>query len=76
MPAVRRRADLRRKVLTQREGESLGNVTGLSVEEEVLLRFSMKEAVYKAVHPLLRRHLGFKDVSGNVLYVRMCNITP
>lgn len=34
----------------------------MTEEEEVLLRFSMKEAVYKAAHPLLRRQLGFKDV--------------
>lgn len=63
LPAIRRRTDLRRRVLTPRECDSLGGVAGVSEEEEVLLRFSMKEAVYKAAHPLLRRTLGFKDVS-------------
>lgn len=35
----------------------------MTEQEEVLLRFSVKEAVYKAAHPLLHRPLGFKDVS-------------
>lgn len=59
---MRRRADLRRRVLTPKECESLGHVAGLSEEEEVLLRFSLKEAVYKAAHPFLHRPLRFKDV--------------
>lgn len=63
LPAVRRRVDLRRRVLTERECDNLGSVSGLSEEEDVLLRFSMKEAVYKAAHPVLRRPLVFKDVS-------------
>ncbi|CAM9628261.1 unnamed protein product [Laminaria digitata] len=62
LPAVRRRGDLRRRVLTPRECGSLGGVDGVSAEEEVLLRFSVKEAVYKAAHPFLHRPLGFKDV--------------
>ena len=63
LPAVRRRSDLRRRVLTPRECGSLGDVHGVTAEEEVLLRFSIKEAVYKAAHPFLHRPLGFKDVS-------------
>ncbi|CAM9439998.1 unnamed protein product [Ectocarpus fasciculatus] len=62
LPAVRRRLDLRRRVLTPRECDSLGGVDGMSDQEEVLLRFSVKEAVYKAAHPFLHRPLGFKDV--------------
>ncbi|CBJ49162.1 4'-phosphopantetheinyl transferase [Ectocarpus siliculosus] len=62
LPAVQRRLDLRRRVLTPRECDSLGGVDGMSDQEEVLLRFSMKEAVYKAAHPFLHRPLGFKDV--------------
>lgn len=68
LPAVRRRADLRRRVLTPKECDELGRVSGLSEEDDVLLRFSMKEAVYKAAHPLLRRTLGFKDVSRARVY--------
>lgn len=67
LPAVRRRADLRRRVLTPKECGSLGRVDGVTTEEEVLLRFSIKEAVYKAAHPFLHRPLGFKDV-GDVTF--------
>eukprot|EP00903_Cladosiphon_okamuranus_P009429 g8991.t2 len=61
LPAMRRRLDLRRRILTARECDSLGDVAGMTEQEEVLLRFSVKEAVYKAAHPLLHRPLGFKD---------------
>lgn len=63
LPGIQRRVDLRRRVLTPTECQSLGGVAGVSEEKEVLLRFSIKEAVYKAVHPFLRRPLRFKDVS-------------
>lgn len=63
LPAMQRRLDLRRRVLTPKECDSLGGVAGMTEQEEVLLRFSVKEAVYKAAHPLLHRPLGFKDVS-------------
>ncbi|CAM9449500.1 unnamed protein product, partial [Hapterophycus canaliculatus] len=62
LPATKRRLDLRRRVLTRRECDSLGGVAGMTEQEEVLLRFSVKEAVYKAAHPYLHRPLGFKDV--------------
>ena len=32
------------------------------MEEEVLLRFSFKEAVYKAIHPFLERSVDFSEV--------------
>ena len=37
-------------------------LSGISVEEEVLLRFSFKEAVYKAIHPFLERSVDFSEV--------------
>ncbi len=49
-------------MLTPRECGTLGGVAGMTEQEEVLLRFSVKEAVYKAAHPFLHRPLGFKDV--------------
>ncbi|CAM9359258.1 unnamed protein product [Choristocarpus tenellus] len=61
-PTVRRRPSLQRRVLTSQECLKLGGVEGLIEEEEVLLRFSLKEAVYKAVHPFLLRHIGFKEI--------------
>ena len=33
----------------------------MSLEEEVLLRFSLKESVYKAMHPLICQYVGFME---------------
>lgn len=30
-------------------------------DEEVLLRFSLKESLYKAMHPLICQYVGFKE---------------
>ena len=49
------------KVLTDREIRSLGQLKGVPVEEEVLLRFSLKEAIYKAVHPLINQYVSFQE---------------
>ena len=53
---------LSRRLLTEKEQQSLGQITGISAEEEVLLRFSFKESVFKAIHPFLLRHVGFTEV--------------
>eukprot|EP00934_Nitzschia_sp_Nitz4_P004685 Nitzschia sp. Nitz4//scaffold58_size112336//99354//100497//NITZ4_004050-RA/size112336-augustus-gene-0.25-mRNA-1//-1//CDS//3329555040//4675//frame0 len=50
------------RVLTVEEQEALGSLTGISRDEEVLLRFSLKEAVYKAIHPVVNRYVGFQQV--------------
>lgn len=50
------------RLLTQKEQDSLGSIPGISAEEEVLLIFSFKESVFKAVHPYLRRSVGFREV--------------
>lgn len=71
---MRRRVDLRRRVLTPSECGTLGSVSGVTEQEEVLLRFSMKEAVYKAAHPFLRRPLGFKDVSTCRLFCTLVGV--
>lgn len=44
------------RVLTPSEHEHL------SLDDEATLRFSAKEAVYKAVNPLVGEYLGFQDV--------------
>lgn len=57
------RADIARHVLTPEEREGL---SGLSPEErwrEVLLRFSAKEAIYKALDPFVRRYVSFQEVA-------------
>lgn len=33
----------------------------MSKDEEVLLRFSLKEAFYKAIHPLICQYVGFQE---------------
>jgi 4'-phosphopantetheinyl transferase EntD len=35
----------------------------VSVEEEVLLRFSIKESLYKAMHPLICQYVGFQEAA-------------
>ena len=57
-------AHLTSSLLTPRENEHLGAGLGalaaLTVEQEVLLHFSLKEAVYKAIDPFLQRHVGWQ----------------
>ena len=64
--AAGRRKDLHRKVLTDAEVADLGRLgpAGYSAADECLLRFSLKEAVYKALSPPggKRRNIGFKKV--------------
>lgn len=63
--ATSRRTDLlQRRILTATESERLGSLgsTGLTVQQEVLLSFSFKEAVYKAIDPILNRYVSFKEV--------------
>ncbi len=50
-----------KRVLTPSEIEDLGSLDGVSREEEVLLRFSLKESVYKAMHPLICHYVGFQE---------------
>lgn len=56
-------SDIARRVLTSGE---LSQLSGLSGEERataVLLRFSLKEAVYKAIDPFFQRYIGFREVA-------------
>ncbi|KAL7532945.1 hypothetical protein ACHAXR_004946 [Thalassiosira sp. AJA248-18] len=52
---------IQRKVLTENELKELGRLEGISSEEEVMLRFSLKESVYKAMHPILCQYVGFQE---------------
>jgi enterobactin synthetase component D len=56
------RVDLARRVLTAAELERLEGIDGVSRRRAVLLRFSLKEALYKAIAPLARRWIGFREV--------------
>ena len=53
---------LSRRILTENERQRLGRLPGVSLEEEVLLRFSYREAIYKAIHPHLQRSVDFTEV--------------
>lgn len=77
------RIDISARVCTERE---LAALAGLPEHERglaVTLRFSAKEAVYKAIDPWLRRYIGFREVevelaadgSGRALAVspRLCS---
>lgn len=56
-----RRRNIAKKILTPNELEDLGGLDGVTRDEEVLLRFSLKESVYKAMHPLISQFVGFQE---------------
>lgn len=53
---------LARRIITSAERTRLGTLEGILPEEEILLRFSFKEAIYKAIHPYLQRSIDFSEV--------------
>eukprot|EP00977_Amphora_coffeiformis_P010172 scaffold2363_cov159-Amphora_coffeaeformis.AAC.34 len=55
------RSRIGNRILTVSEQGNLGFVDGILAEEEVLLRFSLKEALYKAMHPLICQYVGFQE---------------
>jgi 4'-phosphopantetheinyl transferase EntD len=69
------RPSIARRILTPNELSTLGQVaivndnengdqttpSFMSIEEEVLLRFSVKEALYKAMHPLINQFVSFQE---------------
>lgn len=57
-----RRMDISRRVLTPGEQSAIASLDGDDRARAVLLRFSIKEAVYKAVDPLVRRYVRFDEV--------------
>jgi len=59
--AVAPRADIARRILTPREQAALDD-RAPGRGPEVTLRFAIKEAIYKAVDPYVRRYVGFTEV--------------
>jgi 4'-phosphopantetheinyl transferase EntD len=55
--------DISSKVLTDGELAELAGLDAAARGREVLLRFSAKEALYKALDPFVQRFVGFKEVS-------------
>ncbi len=57
------RIDIARKVLTDDERAELAALAETERMAQVRLRFSAKEAIYKALDPFVRRYVGFHEVS-------------
>ncbi|MCU0635522.1 MAG: 4'-phosphopantetheinyl transferase superfamily protein [Gemmatimonadaceae bacterium] len=53
--------DIARKVLTDAERAAVASLEGAMRDRAVLVRFSLKEALYKAVAPLAGRWIGFQE---------------
>ena len=53
---------LQRRIITDNERATLGKLPNIPIEEDILLRFSFKESVYKAIHPFLPRSIDFAEV--------------
>ncbi len=59
------RPDISRHVLTDDELEADSRLPDDERLRTLLLRFSIKEAIYKAIDPFLGRYVGFKEVRAN-----------
>jgi len=55
--------DIASIVLAEDEQTELASLTSSERAGEVLLRFSAKEAIYKALDPFVRRYVAFREVS-------------
>jgi 4'-phosphopantetheinyl transferase EntD len=54
--------DISAKILTARELAAIAGLTGEARTRAVRIRFALKEAIYKAVDPYVRRYVGFTEV--------------
>lgn len=55
--------DISKKVLTDEELAELARLGSTERAREVLLRFSAKEAIYKALDPFVQRYVAFREVA-------------
>jgi enterobactin synthetase component D len=58
------RAPIERRILTPRE-QAIAGSAGLS-GKDITLRFAIKEAIYKAIDPIVRRYVAFTEVELDV----------
>ncbi|HEY7371276.1 MAG TPA: 4'-phosphopantetheinyl transferase superfamily protein [Polyangia bacterium] len=56
------RADIAPRVLTPAERAALSDLTGDARDAAVLVRFALKEAIYKALDPWVQRLVSFQEV--------------
>jgi 4'-phosphopantetheinyl transferase EntD len=64
--ASARKIDISRRILTPREQAALPAILSEDRGAAVTLRFAIKEAIYKAVDPIVRRYVGFTEVELDV----------
>lgn len=57
------RLDIAPRILTDVERRAIADLDPIARGRAVTLRFSIKEAVYKAVDPFVRRYVGFREVA-------------
>jgi enterobactin synthetase component D len=57
------RRDISSRVLTAEEQAALAPLDEPTRRAETLARFAIKEAIYKALDPFLRRYIGFQEVT-------------
>jgi 4'-phosphopantetheinyl transferase EntD len=57
------RVDVSARILTTPELDAIATLSGAARLRAVTLRFALKEAIYKAIDPFLRRYVGFREVS-------------
>jgi 4'-phosphopantetheinyl transferase EntD len=61
------RLPIERRILTPREQQGISG-------RDVTLRFAIKEAIYKAVDPIVRRYVGFTEVELEVSADGSCTV--
>lgn len=60
------RPSIARRILTVREQDAIAHLAPLPHREATMLRFALKEAVYKAIDPIVHRYVGFTEVELDV----------
>ena len=60
------RIDISERVLTDGELASLRRLPDVDRWRATMVRFSLKEAIYKALDPFVQRYVGFKEVALDV----------
>jgi|GEM_PF-1073326 len=60
------RPSIAKRILTVRELDDIRALDPLAHREATLLRFALKEAIYKAIDPIVQRYVGFTEVELDV----------
>jgi enterobactin synthetase component D len=60
------RPSIATRILTARELDDIRGLDRLAHRDATLLRFALKEAIYKAIDPIVQRYVGFTEVELDV----------